>query len=235
MKALFIFLFSLFSQIVFADSKSAFDVSVSSGQLYTAAVAYQRIYDVGLIGGLRLGWIARATHASKDNSVYETAPANIRRGKSDWLSGLTASEVSKNIDDLKVENTQATFAGIGYVLEYQATQSFCFGHSLDVFGFTYGPDSEATYTPNPERGSSTPVTRTRAKPTSRNILLLGDNDIGSLNSDFYVSYRITKDYSIRAGLAYTFVEYKTEQKFDFGNDRFRFKSSGLLVAVKYGF
>ncbi len=97
----------------------------------------------------------------------KTAPANIRRGKSDWLSGITASKVAKNIDALEIENTQATFAGLGYVVEFQATDKLSVGHSLDVFGFTYGPESDATYIPNPKRGSPTLETRTRARPTGQ--------------------------------------------------------------------
>ncbi len=214
---------------------SEVDLSISGGQIYTTAVAYRKLYNIEFLEGLRFGWVTRLTHANKSGAAYETAPADIRRRKSDWLSGITASEIPNNIDTLKVENTQATFAAIGYALEYQASQRWILGHSLDVFGFTFGPESDALYTPNPNRGSSTSPAVVKAKPSNTNLFLFGDNDIGSLNSEFYVTYSLNDNYSLRGGLAYTFVEYKTDRKLDFDNDRFRIQATGLLIALNYRF
>ncbi len=77
----------------------------------------------------------------------------------------------------------------------------------------------------------------KAKPTSLNALLVGDNDIGSLNSELYVLYHASERLSVKAGLSYLFTEYTTDKKYITGidNDRYRNKSMGAAIGIQYAF
>jgi hypothetical protein len=72
-----------------------------------------------------------------------------------------------------------------------------------------------------------------AKPTTLNALLVSDNDIGSLNSELYLRYWINPTMALKAGFGFLFVEYTTDNKLIFGNDRFRNKVSLAVVGISY--
>ncbi|MEN9598311.1 MAG: hypothetical protein RL596_622 [Bacteroidota bacterium] len=78
-----------------------------------------------------------------------------------------------------------------------------------------------------------------AKPTGFNLLLISDNDLGSLNSELFIRYKINNKWSIRGGTSFLFNEYKTNTKVQvqngIENDRFRYKSLYGLVALSYHF
>jgi hypothetical protein len=71
-----------------------------------------------------------------------------------------------------------------------------------------------------------------------NLLLVSDNDIGSLNSEFYARYKFNSRWSAKAGLGFVFTEYTTTvnaQTTPSGlqNSRFRNKAAGLMLGVNY--
>jgi len=70
-----------------------------------------------------------------------------------------------------------------------------------------------------------------SKPTAFNVLLISDNDRGSLNSELYGKYYLNDTWGIKLGVQFLFTEYTTDtevQQFPEPNDRFRNKS--LLLA-----
>jgi hypothetical protein len=77
-----------------------------------------------------------------------------------------------------------------------------------------------------------------AKPTTLNLLLTSDNDVGSLNSEFYVRYWLSPKIGIRAGYTFYFSEYTTDRAIGFDNsrivnDRYRFKSSLIMLGISW--
>ncbi|HEX6224292.1 MAG TPA: hypothetical protein VFZ52_07775, partial [Chryseolinea sp.] len=71
-----------------------------------------------------------------------------------------------------------------------------------------------------------------------NLLLTSDNDIGSLNSEFYLRYKFNSKLSLRAGYAFVFSEYRTHTSLSFDegrivNDRFRYKAAMAFVGVTF--
>jgi hypothetical protein len=71
-------------------------------------------------------------------------------------------------------------------------------------------------------------------PTSFNGLGIGDNDHGSLNSEFYARYFFKDLWAVKIGFQYLFTEYTTNtnvQQFPELNDRFRNKSSMISIGV----
>ena len=67
--------------------------------------------------------------------------------------------------------------------------------------------------------------------TIGNVLLISDNDIGSLNSEFMISYKIRPKIKLKAGASFLFNEYTVENPVNYINtlgtqvnaDRYRTK------------
>jgi hypothetical protein len=107
------------------------------------------------------------------------------------------------------------------------------GCNIDVIGLSFGPAKSFNIISSVYDAGQEPVQR--ASPTVFNLLLTSDNDIGSLNSEFYIRYRFDKKFSMRAGYAFLFSEYKTDNmlSFDDGrivNDRYRYKAAMGFVS-----
>lgn len=63
-----------------------------------------------------------------------------------------------------------------------------------------------------------------ARPTPLNILLVSDNDRGSLNSEFYARQDIGGGWGVKYALNFAFTEYTATQRLRKNNDRFRHKA-----------
>ena len=75
-----------------------------------------------------------------------------------------------------------------------------------------------------------------AKPTSFNILLISDNDRGSLNSELYGKYYWNEKWGVKLAAQFLFTEYTTDtevQQFPEPNDRFRNKSLLIAAGISY--
>lgn len=71
------------------------------------------------------------------------------------------------------------------------------------------------------------------RPTTLNLLLVGDNDIGSLNSNFSLRYLVHEKWQVQAGYQFLFTEFTTKAVLANDNDRFRRKSGLLMLGVQY--
>ena len=115
-------------------------------------------------------------------------------------------------------------------------KKFDLGFNIDAIGFSFGAEKKANiissvYDPGQARIQL-------ASPTTFNLLLTSDNDYGSLNSEFYLRYWIDEKIGLRLGYTFLFTEYTTNQKLSFDNgrilnDRYRLKSSMLMLGVTY--
>ncbi len=77
-----------------------------------------------------------------------------------------------------------------------------------------------------------------ARPASFNLLLTGDHDLGSLNSEFFLHYQLNKTWGIRAIYEFLFVEYKTSSVRQIAPDgtivdRFRNKVNTFGLGLSY--
>jgi hypothetical protein len=78
-----------------------------------------------------------------------------------------------------------------------------------------------------------PITSEKASVTNLNLLLTGDYDIGSLNSELSLNIKITDNLLLRPGLSFLFTEYTTFNPLAFANDRFRKKSLMPMIGISY--
>jgi hypothetical protein len=85
-------------------------------------------------------------------------------------------------------------------VEYLFGSNFSVGMNLDLFGFSVGNELSAQ---SSSGGSGT------AAPKRLNLLLGGASDLGSLNSEFFVSYRASRSWAIKAGLSHQVIEYES--------------------------
>jgi len=113
---------------------------------------------------------------------------------------------------------------------HQIGKRFRAGINIDLVGFSVGRTSGAVFTSDGSQET------TEAKPVPFNLLLTGDLDQGSLNSEFFVQYRLKEKWSLRAVYQFYFVEYKTNtsiQQLPEPNDRFRNKANLLGIGLSY--
>jgi hypothetical protein len=117
-------------------------------------------------------------------------------------------------------------------LGYNITPKLQAGFNIDLIGASFGPEGSPTFISN---GVST---ATKAKPAGFNVLLVGNNDRGSLNSEFYARYKITDKFGVKLAYQYFFTELVTTTKVQTlpeANDRFRNKAGLINIGFSYHF
>ncbi len=184
---------------------------------------------------LKIGYGIRFTSYVGANKWYTTAPSKYTSTRQDPLT-IFSDNVDNNIDTIALVTPQVNLINLSINIEYNVWRSFDIGFNIDAVGFSFGQSQKANVISSSFDGGQSPVTT--AKPSSFNLLLTSDNDIGSLNSEFFVRYWITPKFGIRAGYSFLFTEYKTETKLSFDNnrienDRYRLKTSMFLIAFTY--
>ena len=107
------------------------------------------------------------------------------------------------------------------------------GFNIDLVGVSVGRKGSGILTGNG-------ITRIDpgAKPTTVNLLLTGDHDRGTLNSEFFVRYTLNDRLRLKAVYQFIFVEYETQaikQAFSDGsaNNRFRNKANNFGLGITY--
>jgi hypothetical protein len=211
---------------------NSFGVSVNAGPgTFADALSWSHYHPIGKSKLFRVGYGLRLSNFFGSDLNYTTAPAKYTSGKAS-IAALFADDIKRNIDTVNFSKAQTNSLNVGIYLAYVlpfGKNKFDLGINIDVLGFTFGSKQNAVYKNN----------NVSAKPTPFNLLLISDSDIGSLNSEWYISYRATKHLAIKAGYEFLFSEYTTDNKIqrlpnsNELNDRFRFKSSMILLGVLF--
>ena len=120
-------------------------------------------------------------------------------------------------------------------IAYSFSDRFKVGFNIDVIGISFGGVQGGSYINGnaPDGIVSKPVS---GSPTGFNLLLVGENDIGSLNSEFFVVYAFNDTWSAKLGAQHIFMEYTTAtkvQQLPEANDRFRITPTVVCVGVVY--
>ncbi len=197
----------------------AFDIAIGAGDgIYSAGLSWNRTHGLLKSSKLRLGYGLRFSSFSGTNLQYITAPAK-----------LTANE--QTIDTLLINSPLNLGLNASIHIEYMFTPRLKGGFNIDAIGISFGSESATTFISTAHAGNF-PVNPT-ARPTPFNVLLVGDNDIGYLKSEFFVAYAISEKFWIRGGLDMTFSEYTTEVKLAHENDRFRYKAMMFFLGLSF--
>jgi hypothetical protein len=182
-------------------------------------VSAQKDWYFGKRGTIVLGTGVRFTSFFGKNNYLITAPAN-----------LTAKP--ENIDSLLAPSPSISSLNLILNIGHKIGQKMEIGFNIDLAGFSFGPEGSPNFI---SKGNSKSV---KASPTSPNVLLVGDNERGSLNSQFYGKIKITEKLGLNLAYQFLFNELTTTSKIQTApeaNDRFRSKSGQIYAGISFHF
>jgi hypothetical protein len=195
------------------------------------AVLFLRNFSVLKNKKLEIGIGGRATSYVGSNQYYVTAPSIITSGSISPL--IFFQEINnQNIDSVIIKSAVTTSINAAVSFNYKFSSKLNVGFNIDLVGISFGGSSSANYR------NGAVLKNTTASPANFNALLISDNDLGSLNSEFYGRYNFNEKWGVKVGLQFLFSEFKTATKvqtFPQENDRFRYKSYLPSVGVTYRF
>ena len=201
------------------------DVALGVGPgAFSGALSWYRLHPVALKKRFYLGYGLRFTAFVGNDRAYVTAPANVSEGN------LFKKQNEAKLDTLVLPHSNTNALNAAIYLGYAFSDKFNLGFNIDAIGFTFGPSETGTFQAASQDLSSPTEP---ASVTPFNLLLTGDYDRGSLNSEFFAMYRFHEKWAVRGGATFIFSEYTTERLLAFGNDRFRTKSLGVMVALSH--
>ena len=202
----------------------------------TAAVSYVYNWKFGF--GKKENWEAgigaRFTSSFGSKLEYTTAgPAKFTRTSTTPFLIVFAGQRPENWDTLTVQRPFVNILNLAANFGYNFSSKWSGGFNVDLIGFSFGRKSPAVFLSN---GVTT--TEPSAKPTPFNILLTGDHDRGSLNSEFFVKYKFNKAWALRGIYQFLFTEHTAEnikQALPDGTtiNRFRNKANNFGVGISY--
>lgn len=248
-KLLLLTLMSLPTLIFAQDSKKAHFVSrtthevgavlASNGSSSALALSINQYWGFGKNKkNFKVGLGARLTSSFGGSSLeYITAPAKLTSGKT-GPGVFFADQIPQNIDTLSLNGTQVNAINLYLALRYDFAKKWGVEFNIDLAGASLGGDKNATL----NYGDGAYASRnTTAKPTVGNVLLISDNDIGSLNSEFMISYKIKPKLKIKAGASFLFNEYTLDNPVNYLNtigtqvntDRYRTKMLMFGVGASF--
>jgi hypothetical protein len=206
-----------------------------SNRQFADALSWTHYYGIGKNRRFKVGYGIRLTNYFSSEQNYITAPAKYTSGKQSIVA-LFTENIEKNLDTLNFTKTQVNFLNAGIYLCYTLPffkDRLQLGVNIDAIGLSVGMKQGGTFT------SSSRNAAVSAKPTALNLLLISDSDYGSLNSEWYVCYWVSKKWGVKAGYEFLFTEYKTDSKVQKipdsaeTNDRFRNKSRMIMAGIVY--
>lgn len=199
-------------------------LSIGDG-LFMGAQGFELDITVGEKANFHIAPGARISVMGIGNGTrFLTAPAKLTKD-------------DKNMDTIVMPNNFVAFTNLYLKLSYDLHKRIYLGFDIDVLGFSLGGKRENLDFFGGEKSQQTGAASgqvAEAKPTSRNQLIMGDLDRGSLNSTFFAGVRVTDNFSIEAGLSFVFTEFTTDRKVGGPqNDRFRNKAGLATLGVSY--
>lgn len=213
------------------DRSASFTAAFGSSE-FSTALAYQHLWKLGKKQKFGIGTGIRLTNYFGSNKYYTTAPAKLTSGKT-GPGVFFADDIPQNIDSVLFKKSQANALNLSINFDYNIYKKISVGFNIDAIGFTFGGKQSGSYFGNNGAGAAT-----TAKPTGFNLLLISDNDLGSLNSEFYARYKFNKKWGAKIGFQFLFTEYTASTKVQTTpdgqkNDRFRNKSSGISFGITH--
>lgn len=212
-----------------------FDLVIgTSGDVTTVCNSYQHAWKFGQSKRLTLGIGMRLNGFSANNQFFVTAPAKISKGEA-GPGALFKKTIPANMDSVQFGSVSLYAINFMVNIGYSFSDRFSAGFNIDLVGISLGKQKPGTYINgnSPDGITSKPV---EGAPTGFNLLLIAENDIGSLNSEFFVAYRLSDHWSIKAGVQHLFMEYSTTtkvQQLPEPNDRFRITPTVACAGVVY--
>lgn len=176
---------------------------------------YFNNWQFGSAKKIQVGLGARFTSFFGSDQEYSSAPAALANDEA-------------LVDTVLFAKSQVNALNLAIHLGYKLSPKIGVGFNIDAVGFSFGSKQGGVYTGQNQSQNIT------AKPTSFNALLIGNNDLGTLNSEFYVRYFVKENLGIKLAYQFLFTEYTTDteiQQVPEANDRFRNKASMINIGI----
>ena len=200
-------------------TETALDAAFAMGSGYSSqALSAYRTHGLGESNRFRIGYGLRISAFAGQNLDYITAPFQ-----------LSADPLT--VDTLTLGSPVTAGLSAGIHLGYCFSHKLSIGFNIDALGVGFGASDQGTFISSDNDGSYPEVID--ANPTGVNVLLVGDNDIGQLKSEFVMAYTLNEEWRVRTGADFTFSEYTTTSILTNDNDRFRYKAFMAFVGVSY--
>jgi hypothetical protein len=221
----------IFSFLLFSIASSAQQTNLPKKQQFanftmgfgSAEMSYSASYyhnwNLGKKNQFFIGTGVRFTASNAKNKNYTSAPSNL------------AGEATK-MDTAFGTNTSIYAINALLNMGYNISPKLQLGFNIDLIGFSFGPEKTYQF-----QGSGL-QNNTKASPTPLNLLLVGTNDKGTLNSELYLQYKVKEKLGIKIGYQHLFTEITTTSKIQTlpePNDRFRKISDLVTVGVSFSF
>lgn len=213
------------------------DLALTAGTSQgSAAISYVHNWKIGKKQKWQIGFGARLTSYFGTKRDYTTAgPARLTRSHGIPFLIFFAGQETQNWDTLNVQRPFTNSLNATVNFGYQLNKKLSAGFNIDLIGVTLGRKTSGILTTNG-------ITRTdgAVKPAAFNLLLTGDHDLGSLNSEFFLRYQLSNKWSVRGVYQFFFSEYKTtniKQTAPDGTqiDRFRNKVNAFGIGISRHF
>jgi hypothetical protein len=210
------------------EKSTSLDLAFASSfqQAGAVALSWQKLAQVQFIKSEHffVGYGLRFTSNGAQNKAFVTAPGKVSEGN------FFKKQNEDKLDTLFLTNSNTNSINLAIYLGYQISHKFMLEFNIDAVGFTFGGAQSGSFN---AFSQGQPITTETAKVTPLNLLLTGDYDWGSLNSEFTLNYRLNNRWSLRPGVSFVFSEYTTDRKLTFNNDRFRNKALYPVLGVRY--
>lgn len=206
---------------------------------FADALSWSHYHGIGKNKRFKIGYGLRITNYFGKDVDYVTAPAKYTAGKESFAALFTAERIEENYDTLNFVSAQVNSLNAAVFLSYTPpilNNKLDIGMNIDVIGASFAARQKGDFSGQGPFGTRTPGS---SIPTSFNLLLISDSDLGSLNSEWYLRYWIKPKIALKLGLEFLFTEFKTNDKIqaipntnEF-NDRFRRKSTMLMIGIQF--
>ncbi len=204
--------------VINTDFTASIGTSALNSQLqYMFSLSASRMHGLGQKHKFQIGYGLRINSYFGNDQLFKSAPSS--------LAGVPDKEA-----DYVLDKSQVNSLNLALYLQYHIVPKFELGFNIDVIGFSFGSKQTGFYTaPNGVGG------KVQSSPSNFNLLLIGNNDLGSLSSGFFVRYWFNQKWGMKAAFNYTFIEYKTDVKLpdNENNDRFRNKATMISLGVTF--
>ncbi len=182
------------------------------------SVAAWRLWGLDAAGRLQVGLGVRGTHFFADEATYD---------------GQNVRENSANQSQytLYVPSPRITALNIALQLRARVAGPVRVGFSIDLAGLSTGPERVGR-----ADGTLFNIAPNRAgtRPVRQNLLLGGNRDRGSLNSELYAAVDLPRNFSLRGGYSHLVTAF---EQYAFLDDagRYRRFSNLAVLGLNYEF
>lgn len=205
---------NVFGQTTYPAKSANIDAALSFGNGFSTALSYNQLFGLGAKKRFTIGAGVRLTSFFGSKLNFTTAPASLTE-KPETIDTVVFSKIQSNAINLAIN--------LGY-----SFKKVDIGFSIDAIGATFGAGQSGTVAAST---STLNKTTQAAKLTGFNLLLVGDRDRGTLNSELFARYWFTEKIGLRVGGSFQFIEYTTDKVIAFDNQRFRIKTLQPMIAL----